>query len=922
MALATPLFGVALLASLPLLVHPWFEQVRDAAIYIGGARSLAHGDGYSYLGVPFVLRPPGLSTLLLPVVSFFDSDFWVFNLYISLFGVVGVLLFHQFLRQRVGWGLALLTSTALWLNPAYRQLCNQVMSDVPGFALLVGCLLLERWTSRRHSAGREVLLGIAIGLSAYVRSANLLLLPAILGARLLQRWRSGDALPIGSFVSKHLLVVAVSAWLVTVPWSVRNHQVKPPSPADQVYAYDYSTGMWHEDPGDPSSPTVGITGVLERIPKRLRQFSDVLGSRMQLSVREGSPSVNALSPVHAATTALLLAGLLYVLVKRREAAEIFALLSLCVLSVYFGFIDRLVLPVYALSLGATVELLHSIGKRVLGRSAATLAVAGAVCLLIAIDWNPRRNWPEIESTHQMMSQNSRDLEEKLDPEARVASAHGFFYSVYLKRPVYSLSLAVRRAGQIDAVEQVIDRYGIDTVVLSTAIPAENRLLGYIGERYEAVARAGTRLVFSVREPKRDTQLPQRVVLITLDTLRQDAFRRPGDTPTPLAKTLARARHGLIFESYYSVTSSTQPSHATMFTGLQPWQHGVTKNGAVLDAGYETVAERLKAEGFRTAAAVSSFAVDGQFGFAQGFDHYFADYTQGSTKTWMGVERNSAAFSSTAEVVSRRAIRFLDELGGDKQFFWFHFFDAHAPYGDRELTQLTPRKLLREILDDKAEPDAVLARARDLYDSDVRFLDRHLDALMEKIARDRSDYETHLVVVSDHGESFGEQGSMGHGRRLTEATLRVPLFVLSPSVTPGVRSDPVGTVDLAATLLALAGSSAKLGDSRNFLDPAAPAHPVVGMRRTYETPYEERRLDGSVHTFDGPEFYAVEEGQIVVGDRQGLTASDMSSLDASSGSEERLVLLFSQFEATLRTSKEVGATDEETLEKLKALGYVP
>ena len=94
----------------------------DAAIYIGGAQSLAHGDGYSYLGVPFVLRPPGLSVLLLPVVSFFDSDFWAFNLYISLFGVVGVLLFYQFLRQRVGWGLAALTATALWLNPAYRQL--------------------------------------------------------------------------------------------------------------------------------------------------------------------------------------------------------------------------------------------------------------------------------------------------------------------------------------------------------------------------------------------------------------------------------------------------------------------------------------------------------------------------------------------------------------------------------------------------------------------------------------------------------------------------------------------------------------------------------------------------------------------------------------------------------------------------------
>jgi arylsulfatase A-like enzyme len=446
--------------------------------------------------------------------------------------------------------------------------------------------------------------------------------------------------------------------------------------------------------------------------------------------------------------------------------------------------------------------------------------------------------------------------------------------------------------------------------------------GRIGLRWQIlVLLVASVLVGCVAETE-EGRLPQRVVLITLDTLRQDAFRRAGDTPTPLAKTLARAKHGLIFERYYSVTASTQPSHATLFTGLQPWQHGVTRNGAVLDAGFETLAERFKEEGFRTAAAVASFAVDSQFGFAQGFDHYFADYTHGDARNLMGVERDSAAFFSTAETVSHRAIRFLDELGGEKQFFWFHFFDAHSPYGDREPAPLSPRKVLDKILKDNAEPAVVLTRARNLYDSDVRFLDQHLDALMEKIARDASEYETHLLVVSDHGESLGEQGSMGHGKRLTEATLRVPLFVLSPSVAPGVRSDPVGTVDLAATLLALAGSSTKLGDSRNLLAPAAPNRPVVGMRRTFDTPYEERRLDGSVHTFDGLEFYAIEQGQIVVGDRQGLTASDTSSLDVSSGSVERLAHLFAGFEATLRTSKGVGAVDEEAVEKLKALGYVP
>jgi hypothetical protein len=89
----------------------------------------------------------------------------------------------------------------------------------------------------------------------------------------------------------------------------------------------------------------------------------------------------------------------------------------------------------------------------------------------------------------------------------VASAHGFFYSVYLKRPVYSLSLAARRAGHVDAVEQVIDRYGIDTVVLSPVIPVEKRLLGYIDARYDAIDRAGTSLIFPVRESKRDAFPP-------------------------------------------------------------------------------------------------------------------------------------------------------------------------------------------------------------------------------------------------------------------------------------------------------------------------------------------------------------------------------------------------------------------------------
>ena len=62
----------------------------------------------------------------------------------------------------------------------------------------------------------------------------------------------------------------------------------------------------------------------------------------------------------------------------------------------------------------------------------------------------------------------------------------------------------------------------------------------------------------------------------------------------------------------------------------------------------------------------------------------------------------------------------------------------------------------------------------------------------------------MVIAADHGESFGEGGAVAHGLRLTDEQIRVPLVILSPRVAAGVRGDVAGSVDVAATLLSLAG----------------------------------------------------------------------------------------------------------------------
>ena len=221
-ALAVLVIGA--LASLPFTTHAWYDATNDGSMYLAGARSLLDGEGYAYLGEPFRIRPPGWSLMMTPLLAVFGTDFHVLNLFTGLWGVAAVALVFVFQRPRLGWHLALLVAASLWLEPGFRRSCNQIMSDMPGLAFLLGGLLLERWAARSPSARREILLGSFVGLACYVRSIDALLVPAIAVSRVLGRMlrRDGVTLPWSAFLPRRVALFAAVAGLVILPWSVRN----------------------------------------------------------------------------------------------------------------------------------------------------------------------------------------------------------------------------------------------------------------------------------------------------------------------------------------------------------------------------------------------------------------------------------------------------------------------------------------------------------------------------------------------------------------------------------------------------------------------------------------------------------------------------------------------------------------------------
>jgi choline-sulfatase len=295
-----------------------------------------------------------------------------------------------------------------------------------------------------------------------------------------------------------------------------------------------------------------------------------------------------------------------------------------------------------------------------------------------------------------------------------------------------------------------------------------------------------------------------LLLVTIDTLRADHVGVYGAANARTPTLDALAARGVRFEHVQTPVPLTGPSHATIMTGLYPPIHGVRDNIVFpLDARHLTLATRLKAAGYRTAAFVGAYPVAAAFGFRQGFDTFTENFKE-SPIPGAGAQR-------PANEVVDDALGWLAKPGDGPFFVWMHLYDPHAPY-------------------DPPEPYRTEFAGR-LYDGEIAFADAQLGRVFDWLRSSGHEEDTVVAVLADHGESLGEHGELTHAVLIYEATLRVPFLLAGPGVPRGTTVPArATTVDVAPTLLRLLGQeSAKEMNGRDlrpaFRAQALPPEPL-------------------------------------------------------------------------------------------------
>jgi len=290
-----------------------------------------------------------------------------------------------------------------------------------------------------------------------------------------------------------------------------------------------------------------------------------------------------------------------------------------------------------------------------------------------------------------------------------------------------------------------------------------------------------------------------IILFTVDALRYDyVFDKP--VKLNLSNIDFFTKDSLSFSNYFSVTNTTNPSFASLFTGKYQDVHKLYINGyKISNNKLIHFPQLLKQLGYYTAAFSSN--VKYESGIGKGFDYFYhirkGLTLNGNARKFRGVYE--LLFLKIREKFSKNNLINLSldwvKKNKNKPFFlWVHIYDTHLPY--------KPSKKIKKLfITEKAKYSKFLTKnrwniynnkiklniseienIRGLYKGEVQTVDDKFGVFIKKI-KELGLYKNSLIVFSsDHGEALYEKKFwFGHSKFMFDPIIRIPLIIKVPIV---------------------------------------------------------------------------------------------------------------------------------------------
>ncbi|MFQ5708457.1 MAG: sulfatase-like hydrolase/transferase [bacterium] len=433
--------------------------------------------------------------------------------------------------------------------------------------------------------------------------------------------------------------------------------------------------------------------------------------------------------------------------------------------------------------------------------------------------------------------------------------------------------------------------------------------------------------------------PFNIIVILIDALRADHLGCYGYSrqTSPNIDELAKA--GVIFKQAISQSTFTKSSIASLFTGKYPYHHQVywgnkqdSKNNITSDVLSEdemTLAEALLHQKYITSAWVNNVHLKSHMGFSQGFTIY-------------------SDREGSIEWINKKFLRWLEYIGIKyKTFTYLHFLDLHDPYNPKApydtlygkysdfYSQVNFKEwgaYLNKIREKQISlEDKDVKQLISYYDGLITYIDNQLGRLFAELKKKGVYDRSMIIFTADHGDAFMEHGFISHSFVPYDELLKVPLIIKFPrSLYAGkVIEDQVRLIDLKPTIMQFLNVKlAQKVDGHSlltFLDQkygndtkgefpqyavseiaVKGGYPIISVRTgDFKYIHFQNKKD---------EFYNLRADPL---ERENSIDVEKQRLEPFKVLTGRIVAA----RALAKTKKKKISLDEETVKKLKALGYI-